>query len=102
MFVESYNASFTLGTSGELRGRLHEKISARAETECESVVFLYLLLYIGHRCPTHAFMNFQPGLKILNDYIAKFSVEAEISTHAVSANRGLKFQPGLSFSPELS
>ena len=74
------------------------KLNVRAGT----VVFLYLLLYIGHRCPTHAFMNFQPGLKILNDYIAKFSVEAEISTHAVSANRGLKFQPGLSFSPELS
>ena len=63
MFVESYNASFTLGTSGELRGRLHEKISARAETECESGNRCFFIFIVVCRSSTHTFMNFQPGLK---------------------------------------
>ena len=50
-----------------------------AETECEdgNSCFLYLLLYAcmlyAWVLETHAFMNFQPRLKFLVDYMGNFS-----------------------------
>ena len=64
------------------------EISARAETECESGNRCLFICIVVHRGSTHAFMNFQPGLKHFSDYMAKFSARAEISARL--APTGLK------------
>ena len=49
------------------------RISARAETECEGGNRCFFIFIVVHKGSTHAFMNFQPGLKFLVDYMGNFS-----------------------------
>ena len=77
------------------------EISARAETEFEggNRCFLYLLLYT--RDSTHAFMNFQQGLKFLVDHMGKFNpINRAENLISGSSNRAevSAQQPGLKFS----
>ena len=55
---------------GKWKNTITWEISAQAETECESGEPLFFLYYRGS---THAFMNFQLGLKMFSDYMATFS-----------------------------
>ena len=47
--------------------------SPQAETECESGTVVFFIFIVVHRGCTHAFVNFQPGLKLFSDCMVKFS-----------------------------
>ena len=77
---------------------------------------MFFIFIVVHKGSTHAFMNFQPGLKFLVDYMGNFSpmnraenlISGSSNQAEVSARQpGLKFSscnrnhrnPGMNFQP---